>query len=82
MNRGERVLLGPQGVAIFTSVIREGVDYNDDVQQYTKQGTRWFALQLRRSKDPVNGQVVVIYSARDITSRVLANHNLAVQVAA
>lgn len=71
-----------EGARIFANVVLQGIDYDGEVQQHTKQGLRWFALQLRRSKDPVNGQVVVLYSARDVTARVVADHNLTVQVAA
>ena len=31
------------------------------------EGPRWFAIKARRSKDPVTGGTVILYSARDIT---------------
>jgi hypothetical protein len=31
-------------------------------------GVRWLAIKVRRSKDPITGQHVLLYSARDITS--------------
>lgn len=68
------------GARIFDQVINEGIDYNGEVRQHTKQGLRWFATQLRRSKDPVNGLPVVLYSARDITARIEAKNNLTASV--
>jgi hypothetical protein len=53
-------------------VVNEGIDFNDEIQQHTKQGIRWFAIKIRRSKDPLNGLPVVLYSARDITALIQA----------
>ena len=32
---------------------------------HTQKGPRWSAVQLRRSKDPVTGEPVILYSAQD-----------------
>ena len=68
----ERFVDKELGKRVIDQVVDEGIDFNDEVQQHTKQGIRWFAIQLRRSKDPVNGLPVVLYSARDITAVVKA----------
>jgi signal transduction histidine kinase len=58
------------GEHIFQTVLTNGEDYMGDVQQFTaldRGQPRWFAIKVRRSKDPITGQPVLLYSARDIT---------------
>ena len=47
-------------------------DYNVEAQQITKHGMRWFSISLRRSKDPVSSNPIILYSARDVTEVVEA----------
>jgi len=65
-----------QGKQVLDQVMNQGLDYHDEVQQNTKQGLRWFALKLRRSKDPVKGTPVLLYSARDITALIETKNNM------
>jgi two-component system, sensor histidine kinase len=58
------------GERIFQTVLANGQDYMGEVQQFTALDSgqpRWFAIKVRRSKDPITGQPVLLYSARDIT---------------
>lgn len=64
-----------EGRLAFEKVLSEGSDYSNEIKQNTKLGVRWFAVQMRRSKDPVTGEPVVLYSARDITAQVEANNS-------
>ena len=47
--------------------VQEGNDYNVEAEQYTNAGPKWFNVSLRKSRDPVTSESVIIYSARDIT---------------
>jgi His Kinase A (phospho-acceptor) domain len=42
--------------------------FEQDCGHHACGGVRWFAIKVRRSKDPITGQPVLLYSARDITS--------------
>lgn len=39
---------------------------------YTREGHAWSAIQMRRSKDPVTGESVILYSAQDKTDKIRA----------
>ncbi|GAX19519.1 two-component system, sensor histidine kinase and response regulator [Fistulifera solaris] len=71
-----RFLNREEGQKVLDSVMNEHQDYNDEIQQRTKTGIRWFAVQLRRSMDPVKGVPVILYSARDISTLVEAKSNM------
>lgn len=47
-------------------------DYNIEAEQYTTEGTRWFSIAVRRSKDPFTSDPIILYSARDITEIIQA----------
>jgi signal transduction histidine kinase len=47
--------------------VQEENDYNVEAEQYTNTGPKWFNVSLRKSRDPVTSETVIIYSARDIT---------------
>jgi signal transduction histidine kinase len=64
-----------EGRLALEKVLSDGIDYSNQIEQYTKTGVRWFAVQMRRAKDPLTGEPVVLYSARDITAQVEANNN-------
>jgi signal transduction histidine kinase len=56
------------GTKTLTKILESENNHHVDAQLHTAhQGPRWFAIQVRRSKDPVTAEVVVLYSARDIT---------------
>jgi signal transduction histidine kinase/ActR/RegA family two-component response regulator len=78
----ERFVDKELGKRVLAQVVNEGIDFNDEIQQHTKQGIRWFAIKIRRSKDPVNGLPVAIYSARDITALIEAKNNIIACVSA
>ena len=46
---------------------KEGHDYSMETLQNTQRGQAWFSIDVRRVQDPVTSELVVIYSARDIT---------------
>ncbi|KAL7579515.1 hypothetical protein ACA910_007891 [Epithemia clementina (nom. ined.)] len=55
--------------------VQKGEDYQTEAQQYTiNRGIRWFAIKVRRSRDPVSEAPVILYSARDITEVVEAKN--------
>ena len=64
-----------EGRLALETVLRDGTDYSNEIEQNTKLGVHWFAVQMRKSKDPLTGEPVVLYSARDITAQVEANNN-------
>jgi signal transduction histidine kinase/ActR/RegA family two-component response regulator len=78
----ERFVDKELGKRVLDQVVQEGIDFNDEIQQHTKQGIRWFAIKLRRTKDHVNGLPVVLYSARDITALMEAKNNIIACVSA
>jgi hypothetical protein len=47
--------------------VRKGHDYSTETQQVTKEGSKWFTVNVRSIKDPVTSEPVIIYSGRDIT---------------
>lgn len=71
----ERFVDREAGRQALEKVINDGTDYSNEIEQNTKSGVRWFAVKMRRSKDPLTGEPVVLYSARDITAQVEANNN-------
>jgi signal transduction histidine kinase/CheY-like chemotaxis protein len=55
------------GKRMFEEVAVLGNDLSTETQQYTKGGLRWKAIKVRRTKDPVTMNPVILCSARDIT---------------
>lgn len=64
-----------EGRLALEKVLTDETDYSNEIEQNTKSGVRWFAVQMRRSKDPLTGEPVVLYSARDINAQIEANNN-------
>jgi PAS domain-containing protein len=60
------------GSQIFEEVVESGQDYCVDALQRTRSGLKWFAIKVRKSRDPVTENPIVLYSARDITDTVKA----------
>ena len=60
------------GKDVLRKVVEDGQDYEVEAQQHTTRGSLWFAVKARRSRDPVSGEPVILYSARDITELVQA----------
>jgi signal transduction histidine kinase/CheY-like chemotaxis protein len=60
------------GKRMFEEVAVLGNDFSTETQQYTKGGLRWKAIKVRRTKDPVTMNPVILYSARDITDLIEA----------
>lgn len=52
--------------------VQEGVEFSGEAQQQTLQGPKWFSVALRRTRDPVNGEFMIVHSARDITDVIAA----------
>jgi len=59
------------GVHVLKEV-QKGNDYRLETQQYTNSGRKWFAIEVRRSKDPIIAEDVILYSARDISEVIQA----------
>ena len=56
------------GQQALQAILESEDNFRLDAELHTmEQGTRWFAIKARRSKDPVTGGTVILYSARDIT---------------
>jgi signal transduction histidine kinase len=47
--------------------VRQGCDYNVEVEHYTQQTPKWFNVSVRRGRDPVSAENIILYSARDIS---------------
>ena len=45
-----------------------------EAQQYTSEGPRWSAIQASKSRDPVTGAPIILYSARDISDVIEAKN--------
>ena len=60
------------GSEILKQVVENGKDYCGEVQQCTVNGLTWSAIKVRKSRDPVTEDPVVLYSARDITDVIKA----------
>lgn len=52
--------------------VQQGNDYCLEAQQHTKGAPKWFAIKVRRSRDPVTAETIILYSARDITDLIQA----------
>lgn len=55
------------GRNIIEAVLEEGVDKHVEAQQHMPHGPRWFAIDIRRSLDPIDANDNIIYTAQDIT---------------
>lgn len=51
---------------------QEGNDHSVETELYTQSGSRSFAISVRRAKDPVTGDHIILDSARDITEVIKA----------
>lgn len=45
---------------------------NLEAMLYTRDGPKWSAIEIRRSNDPVTGQSVILYNARDKSDAIRA----------
>jgi signal transduction histidine kinase/ActR/RegA family two-component response regulator len=52
--------------------VRSGDDVSGEMEYHTQQGPKWFSVGLRRTRDPVSSNCVVLFSARDITEIIRA----------
>lgn len=52
--------------------VQAGNDFSAEVQQHTQTGPRWFSVALRRTRDPVTSNYVILHSARDISEIIKA----------
>mmetsp|Transcript_16249 Transcript_16249/g.21370 ORF Transcript_16249/g.21370 Transcript_16249/m.21370 type:complete len:550 (+) Transcript_16249:213-1862(+) len=52
--------------------VQNGNDYRLETQQHTNFGPKWFSIKVRRSKDPITAEDVILYSARDISEVIQA----------
>jgi signal transduction histidine kinase/CheY-like chemotaxis protein len=46
---------------------RSGQEVSGEIEYLTQQGPKWFSVGLRRTRDPVSSQSVILFSARDIS---------------
>jgi len=68
----ERFVDRELGRRVLNEVVEGGGDFHVEAQQHTIHGPRWFAIDLRRSRDPITAKNNILYSAQDITSLVQA----------
>jgi signal transduction histidine kinase/CheY-like chemotaxis protein len=47
--------------------VQSGSDYNIEAEQYTQKSSKWFNVSVRRGRDPVSADNIILYSARDIS---------------
>jgi signal transduction histidine kinase/ActR/RegA family two-component response regulator len=52
--------------------VQEGHDFHGEAQYHTLQGKKWFAVTLRRTRDPVTSHFVILHSVRDISDIIQA----------
>lgn len=69
----ERFVDAELGKKTLTQV-QEGQECSVEAELYVSadRGTRWFLFSIRRTKDPVNGNFVLVGSSRDITEIIQA----------
>ena len=60
------------GRKVLKEIVNNGKDRHIEAQLLTQHGPRWFAIDLRLSRDPVTSRNSILYSAQDITSLVEA----------
>ena len=53
---------------------KSSIDVSIEAQQHTKKGPRWSAIKLRKSKDIISQEPIILYSARDITDVIHAKN--------
>jgi len=64
----ERFVDRELGQRVLKDVVEGGGDCHIEAQQHTVHGPRWFAIDVRRSRDPITANNNILYSAQDITS--------------
>ena len=52
----------------------KSIDVSIEAQQHTKKGPRWSAIKIRKSKDIISQEPIILYSARDITEVIHAKN--------
>ena len=62
--------MGWQVLREIQSPMKQKVDI--EAMVHTRNGAKWSAIQLRKGKDPVTGQEVILYSAKDKSDAVKA----------
>jgi PAS domain S-box-containing protein len=68
-----------QGKKTFKQVVEGQEDCNIEAEHFTADGsTRWFSVSLRRARDPVSSDNIILLTARDITEVLQARKDGAV----
>jgi signal transduction histidine kinase/ActR/RegA family two-component response regulator len=52
--------------------VSSGQDVSGEYEHMTQQGPRWFSVVLRRSRDPVTSDLVILFTAQDISDIIKA----------
>jgi signal transduction histidine kinase/ActR/RegA family two-component response regulator len=75
---GKTALLKIQSDDIFNAETQQyTLSDNEDQQQQPMDSSRWFNVGLRRARDPVTSDFVILYTARDISDIVKARNDSA-----
>jgi signal transduction histidine kinase/CheY-like chemotaxis protein len=67
-----RRFVDPEYGAMALQQVQEGRDFHGEAQYHTLQGKKWFAVTLRRTRDPVTSNFVILHSVRDISDIIQA----------
>jgi signal transduction histidine kinase len=66
------IFLHGQDVSDLLNQTEKGETFSRDVQVFTLEGKRWFAVEARKVLDPVTGAAAILVSAHDMTARIEA----------
>lgn len=67
-----RRFVDPEYGALALQQVQEGLDFHGEAQYHTLQGKKWFAVTMRRTRDPVTSNFVILHSVRDISDIIQA----------
>lgn len=65
----ERRFVDPALARDIATQVLDNTNVDCDAEMFTQQGRKWHRLSGRRSRDPVNGDPVIVLSADDITEQ-------------
>jgi len=66
------IFLNEHDVEDLVDHAKKGHAYSRDVQVFTNQGKRWFAVEARKILDPVTAGPAILLSAHDMSARIEA----------
>jgi len=68
----QSIFLNSQDAVDLLILTDNGETFSRDVQVFTQQGKRWFAIEARQVQDSLTGVAAILVSAHDVTVRIEA----------